>query len=238
MNRHRALDSCLGILSETASHFSGSCLLEFQSIEIRRRLREQRGLLALAEVGGKALECVEDHLIAGLALVGREIALEHAAVGTKRLDACLDIWLPGRGALVRVRRLRPFMETEAGQHHREPAELDHHVPALGDLLDRGLPGLEDLVAPAGIAADADDAAAMIEADTGVGEGAGEIGEFAELVKEQPGVEAQSKRRKTGKALAEGRIEQQSLWPLGIDAGDVLVGIPWRGVADAAEAAVA
>src|SRR5262249_61727133 len=114
----------------------------------------------------------------------------------------------------------------------------HPVLAFAGLLDRRLPGLEDLAAAAGVAADADDAAAVIEADARVREGAREIGELAELVIEQPGVEAQPERCKTGKALAEGRIEQQPLRPFGIDASDALVRIPGRGVADAAEAAVA
>src|SRR6185437_3861289 len=101
-----------------------------------------------------------------------------------------------------------------------------------DFLDGGLPGLEDLVAPVGVTADADDAAAMVEADLRFGEGPREIGEVAELREEQPTVEAQAQRREAGKALAEGGIEQQPLRPLGIDAGDLLVRIPGRGVPDA------
>src|ERR1700759_1136058 len=92
-------------------------LIEFQSIEIRGGPGEQRGLLALAEIRSQTLEGVEDHLIAGLALVGREVALEHAAVRTERLDACLYIRLPRRGALLGVRRLRAFVQAEARQHH-------------------------------------------------------------------------------------------------------------------------
>src|SRR5690348_14708390 len=97
---------------------------QLEPVEIRCRLREQRGLLAVVVAGGKPLEGVEDHLIAGLALIRREVALEHAAVRAECLDACLDIGLPRRGGLFRVRRLRPFMEAEARQHHCEPAKLD------------------------------------------------------------------------------------------------------------------
>src|SRR5690242_1940738 len=211
---------------------------ELEAVEIVRGLEEQRGLLALAAIGSEALEGVEDHPIAGLALVGWKVALEHAAIHPKSLDAGFDIGLPCCGRLLGAWRLRPFMKAEARQHHGEPAELHHHVRAFRHLLDRGLPGLEDFVAAAGIAADADDAAAMIEADPRARKGAGEIGEFAELMIEQPAIEAEVQRRQAGKTLAKGRIEQQALRPLRIDAGDILVGIPGRRVANAAEAAVA
>src|SRR6185312_11381711 len=103
---------------------------------------------------------------------------------------------------------------------------------------RSLPGLENLLAPARIAADADDAAAVIEAYFRVREGAGKIGELVKLGEEQPAVIAEAERREAAKTLAKGRIEQQPLRPVRIDAGDILVGIPGRGMTDAAEAAVA
>src|ERR1700744_2039264 len=118
-----------------------------QPLEIRRRPREQLSLLALAEIGGDALEGVEDHLVAALALIRREVALEHAAVGAERLDAGFEIGFPRSRRLLGVRRLRPFMEAETGQPHGEAAELHHHVRAFGDFLYRGLPGLEDFLAP-------------------------------------------------------------------------------------------
>ena len=46
-----------------------------------RRSRKQRRLLGLAVLRSDALEGVEDHLIAALALVGRKIAFEHARSG-------------------------------------------------------------------------------------------------------------------------------------------------------------
>lgn len=55
---------------------------------------------------------------------------------------------------------------------------------------------------------------------------------------QPGVEAQAQRREAGKALAEGRVEQQAPRPRRVHAGDIGVGVPGRGVPDAAKAAVA
>ncbi len=79
---------------------------------------------------------------------------------------------------------------------------------------------------------------MIEHDSGVRKGAGEIGEFADLRVKQPGVEAEAERSKAGKALAESTVEQQSLGPRRIHAGDVRIGIPGRRVPYAAEAAVA
>src|SRR4051812_7717549 len=110
-----------------------SCQL--QPIELRRGLGEQRSLLGLAVLRGEALEGVEDHLIAALALVGWKIAFEHRTVGAERLDASLDVGPPRVGGLLGRRRLRPQMEVIAEQAHRKPAELDHDIRALGDVLD-------------------------------------------------------------------------------------------------------
>src|SRR4051812_44704484 len=56
---------------------------EFQSVNLRRRPRKQRGLLGFAVLRREALEGVEDHPIAALALVGGKVALEHGAVGAE-----------------------------------------------------------------------------------------------------------------------------------------------------------
>jgi hypothetical protein len=48
------------------------------------------------------------------------------------------------------------------------------------LQDRGLPACKDLLPPAGVAADADRAAAMVEDDLRTRKGAGKIDELSEL----------------------------------------------------------
>ena len=212
--------------------------VELQPVKVRRGLGEHRRLLRLAVLRGEALEGVEDHLIAALAFVRRKIALEHASIGSEGLDAGLYIGPPRRGGLFRGRRLRPQMKVIAEQAHRKPAELDHDIGAFGDFLDRGLPDRKDLLAPAGVAADADRAAAMVEHDLRVRKGAGKIGEFADLRMKQPALETEVERGETGEPLAECCVEQQALRPRRIHAGDIGIGIPRRGMPDAAEAAVA
>src|SRR5213596_653883 len=74
--------------------------LELQPVKLRRRPREQRGLLRFAVRRGQPLEGVEDHLIAALAFIRRKIALEHASVRPEGLDAGFDVGTPcGRGFL-------------------------------------------------------------------------------------------------------------------------------------------
>ncbi|MHC2433683.1 hypothetical protein ACVMB0_001058 [Bradyrhizobium sp. USDA 4451] len=51
---------------------------------------------------------------------------------------------------------------------------------------------------------------MVEHDSGVGEGAGEVGELADLRMEQPGVEAEAERRQAG----EPRKVESSRMPFG------------------------
>src|SRR6478735_3181264 len=207
-------------------------------VEIRRCFREQRGLLRLAILRTEPLEGVENYLIAALALVRREIAFEHRAIGPKGLDAGLDIGPPRRRSFFRGGRFGPQVIVIAEQAHRKPAEFDDDIGAFGDFLDRGFPDRKDFLAPAGIAASADRAATMIEYDFGVRKGAGEVGEFTYLGMKQPGIEAQAQRREAGKALAKGRVEQKALRPRCIDSGDVGVGIPRGRMPYAAKPAVA
>jgi len=67
---------------------------------------------------------------------------------------------------------------EAEHPHAEPAELDVQVGAGGQLADTPAPLGEDLAALAGIAAEADRAADMVEHDRGLGKGARQIDELA------------------------------------------------------------
>src|SRR5580658_6466201 len=134
--------------------------LKSKPVEIRRRLLKQRGLLSFAVGRGDTLERVEDHLIAALALVRRKVAFEHAAFGTERLDAALDIGTPGRGGVFRRWRPRTFVEIVAQWPHCEAAEFHHDIAAFGEFADLCLPDREDLLPPVRVAADADRSAAM------------------------------------------------------------------------------
>src|SRR5450631_268294 len=162
---------------------------ELEPVEIHCRLREQRGLFGFAVWRGDALEGVEDHLIAALALVRRKIAFEHAARGAECLDAGFDIGTPCYRCFFRRRRHRTFVKIITEQAHRQPAEFYHDIGAFGDFPDRCLPLNKCLFTPVGEAAAADRAAAMIEHDLGVRKGAGEIGQFRDLRMKQPCVEA-------------------------------------------------
>ncbi len=66
----------------------------------------ERRLLARRRSGGHVLEGVPQLGVAAGLLVGREIALEHAAVDAECLDAGLDIGAPRRRQLLRRRRER------------------------------------------------------------------------------------------------------------------------------------
>src|SRR5258705_9288032 len=79
---------------------------------------------------------------------------------------------------------------------------------------------------------------MIEHDFCIRKSASEIGELADLWMKQPRIETQAEPRKTGKALAKGRIEQEAFRTSGVHVGDVRVRIPGGRVPDASEAAVA
>src|SRR4029077_10271286 len=61
-----------------------------QPVEPRRGAGEEIGFLGRRGAAREPFERVEQHRIAARALVDREIALEHAAIGAEILDASLD----------------------------------------------------------------------------------------------------------------------------------------------------
>src|SRR5262249_6195095 len=150
---------------------------------------------------GDALEGVPEHVIAAAALIDREIAFEHRALWPERLDAGFDIGPPQGGELLRARRQFAGVHIEAEQPHAEPAELHMHIRAARELRDALLPLAEDLVALAGIGADADRPADMVEHDRRLREGAREIDELAQLREIHPRVEAEPERMQFLESLA-------------------------------------
>src|SRR5688572_20938425 len=99
------------------------------------------------------------------------------------------------------------MEVEAERGHAEPAQLDDDVGTPGQVLHVLLPDRQGLGLLAGILADAEMAADMVDDDGLTGEGAGCVQQVGKLRKEVPGVESKSELAELGEAFAELRIEQ-------------------------------
>ena len=78
------------------------------------------------------------------------------------------------------------------------------------LADPRAPLGEDLVALAGVAAEADRAADMVEHDRRLGKGARQIDQLAELRVIHPSIEAEAERREPGETLAHLRVHQAAL----------------------------
>src|SRR5271166_3641757 len=114
--------------------------------------------------GGDALEGAPQRRVAAAALVDREVALEHRALGTESSDAGLEIGPPSRGQLLGARRQFAHVMGEPEHPHAKPAELDMDIGAGRQLADLPTPRGEDLVALAGIRAEADRATDMVEHD--------------------------------------------------------------------------
>src|SRR5262249_7445502 len=141
---------------------------------------KQRCLFGHGIAGGEALEGVPERLVAAAALVDREVALEHAAFGPERLDAGLDIGTPRRGKLLRARGDRPGMHIKAEETHAKTAKLHMDIRTAAEFDDPAFPFGEDFVALAGIGADADRAADMVQHDLRLRKGPREIDQLAEL----------------------------------------------------------
>ena len=97
---------------------------------------------------------------------------------------------------------------------------------------------EDLVALAGIGADADRAADMVQDDRGRRKRPRQIGQFAELREIHPGVEAEPERVQFGEPVAQIRLHQQPGRPVDRRAARRLVRVRSRDKSDAAEPAAA
>jgi hypothetical protein len=91
--------------------------------------------------------------------------------------------------------------------HTEAAELDVHVRASRQLTELPTPFGENLVTLAGIGAEADGAADIVEHDWRSGKGAGQIEKVSQLGMVHPGVEAEVEWRQPGEALAHLRVQQ-------------------------------
>jgi hypothetical protein len=93
------------------------------------------------------------------------------------------------------------VEVEAERGHAETAELDVDVRAFGQLDDVLLPAGEDLLAPAGIRADTEQPADLVEDDRRAGKRAGEIDRVRQLRMVLPGFEAETQGCELREALA-------------------------------------
>src|ERR1700736_6916377 len=74
-----------------------------ETVDALCRAAEQLGLLVGRVAGGQAFEGIPQDGVARTDAVRREVALEDAAIGAKRLDACLDIGLVGARQVLRRR---------------------------------------------------------------------------------------------------------------------------------------
>src|SRR5215472_4680247 len=148
-----------------------------------------------------AFESIPQLGVAAGLLVDREVAFEHAAIDAKGFDAGLDILAPRRGKVFGGWRHLGLVEIEAERGHADAAELDIDVRALCQLGDISLPAGEDFLPAAGIGANAEHAADMVEDDRRVGERAGEVDRVRQLRVILPGIEAEPQRRELREALA-------------------------------------
>src|SRR5215469_10081524 len=95
---------------------------------------------------------------------------------------------------------------KAEHPHAEPAELDMDVRAGGQLAHLRAPFSENFVAFAGIGAETDRAADMVEHDRCLRKSACQINELAKLGMVHPGIKAEAERRQPGEALAHFRVQ--------------------------------
>src|SRR6516225_4386043 len=173
-----------------------------QAVHPCRGAAVEGGLFGRRGARGDALERVPELGVAARLLVRREVALEHAAVRPEGFDAGLNILAPGGGKLFGGGRHVTLLKVEAERGHADPAELDVDVWAFGQFSDIFLPAGENLRPPAGVRADPEHAADMVEDDRRAGEGAGEIDRVRQLRMVLPGFEAEAERPDLRKTFAE------------------------------------
>ncbi len=102
------------------------------------------------------------------------------------------------------------MPTETVVGHRQAAELGDDVVAGGELCDALGPLVEDLVAPAGVHADAERGAEVVEHHRGVGHGPGELEHLGVLMVVVPRVVGEVAAAELSNALPE-RLVGEASW---------------------------
>lgn len=148
---------------------------------------EERRALILGRIACQAFESVPREAVSVRPLVDREVAFEHAAVSAERFDAGFDVGLPRHCELFGRGRGFRALEAEAIDAHAESTKLDVDIFAPRKIADRARPIFKYFVASAGIRADSDDAARMIQDDGRLRERLGKIGQVRNLRMEEPGI---------------------------------------------------
>src|SRR5262249_53535983 len=148
-----------------------------------------------------------------------------------------DVGAPRVGKVLGGRRALAVMELEAVDAHAEPAELHADVGAARQLDDVALPAGKDLVALAGVEAEPQWPAHVVENDGLLGEGTRESGQVGNLRMIEPGIEAQAEPAQRDETLAElGMVAIEVRAGLGVRIVDLgCLVLPGGGMADAFEA---
>ena len=180
-----------------------------------------------------ALESIPQHAVQRRDPVDREIALKHAAIDAKLLDAVQVIGRHGLGHLAGTRRPGPLVPAHAAARHTEPAQLDRDVRARRQLCDPRLPQPEHSLALPGIGTDAQWTPNVVQDNGDIGESFGQVDQFQQLRMVQPGIETKAVTPQAGKSLAKPGIHKQSTrWAL--VRADLWACVPGCGMPDPAE----
>src|SRR5262249_44824909 len=209
-----------------------------KAVEFRSSASEQVGFLRVACALGEKLAGVPEHRIAVRALVDGKVALEHASRRPECIDAGLDVGTPRGSQRLRRWRLGLLVEAEAAHAHAEAAKFDVNIRASGERLDRCGPAGKYLLVLAGIGADSNRAADVIEDDLRFRKSVREIAHLVDLGMVEPGVEGEAETVKNGEPFAKVFVAQEAARRAVGRVADRRVGVPGTDVADAAEAVAA
>src|SRR5262249_49576981 len=188
-----------------------------------------------AGAAGQNLARVPVRRIAVSALVDREVALEHAALGAEAFDAGLEIRPPGICQCLGGERVLVLVEIETADAHAEPPELHVCVRTTRERPDRDRPAREHFRALPPIAADSERAADVVEYDLRLWKRLRERRELVDLGMIKPPVERKAERRKTGESFTKTAVGQQTRrWPVA-RVHDRGIGVPGADVTNATEA---
>src|SRR5262249_21113465 len=102
-----------------------------------------------------------------------------------------------------------FVEAEAAHAHTEAAEFDVNIRASGERLDRCGPAGKYLLVFAGIGADSNRAADVIEDDLRFRKSAREIAHLVDLGMVEPGVEGEAESAEHGERFAKVFVAEEA-----------------------------
>ena len=192
---------------------------------------EQHRLFIGAKISGHTLERIPQNAIATGCFVDGEVAFEHGARRSERLDTMHQIRCPGHRQFGGRRRRRALMPRLADRLHAQPTKFNGHVRAPRQFGDRRRPDCEILIAIPFVRPNAQHTTYVIQDNCGIRKRAGQGRQAGDLRVKQPRIKTQIQRCQLREPFTKRGFTQQPRCWFGVSVANGVTGIKGGGMAN-------